>query len=330
MPICASCGQDNPDIAKFCLACGAPLAAQPTTEERKLITVLFTDIVGSTAKAEHMDPEDVRARLAPYYVRLRTELERFGGTVEKFIGDAVVALFGAPVSHEDDPERAVRAAFAVCRAIDELNAEDEWLDLKVRVGVNTGEALIVVGARASEGEGVASGDVMNTAARIQSAAPVDGVLVGELTYAATRDAIDYRDAEPIAAKGKSEPVRVWEAVQVKEEAHMPAADAVTFVGREREASALAEVWSTAIAERRPGLVDDRRPAGNRQEPPAGGVRAARRAGRARPLGTLPALRRGDHVLAGDGRRQVGRRDPPERRPRDDRGPARRLPQDASD
>jgi class 3 adenylate cyclase/tetratricopeptide (TPR) repeat protein len=254
MPICASCAQDNPDVAKFCLACGAPLAAQPTTEERKLITVLFTDIVGSTAKAENMDPEDVRARLAPYYVRLRTELERFGGTVEKFIGDAVVALFGAPVSHEDDPERAVRAAFAVCRAIDELNAEDEWLDLQVRVGVNTGEALVVVGARASEGEGVASGDVMNTAARIQSAAPVNGVLVGELTYTATRDAIDYRDAEPIAAKGKSEPVLVWEAVEVKEEAHMPAADAVTFIGREREANALREVWSTAIAERQPGLV----------------------------------------------------------------------------
>ena len=255
MPICANCGQDNPDIAKFCLACAAPLAPPaPTTEERKLVTVLFTDIVGSTAKAENMDPEDVRARLAPYYVRLRAELERFGGTVEKFIGDAVVALFGAPVAHEDDPERAVRAAFAVCRAIDELNAEDEWLDLQVRVGVNTGEALVVVGARASEGEGVASGDVMNTAARLQSAAPVDGILVGELTYAATRDAIEYREAEPIAAKGKSEPVLVWEAVEVKESAHKPAADAVTFVGREREATALTEVWSTAIAEQRPGLV----------------------------------------------------------------------------
>src|SRR5947208_787874 len=255
MPICASCGQDNPDIAKFCLACAAPLAPQaPTTEERKLITVLFTDIVGSTAKAENMDPEDVRARLAPYYVRLRTELEHFGGTVEKFIGDAVVALFGAPVAHEDDPERAVRAAFAVCHAIDELNAEDEWLDLQVRVGVNTGEALVVVGARASEGEGVASGDVMNTAARLQSAAPVDGILVGELTYVATRDAIDYSEAEPIAAKGKSEPVRVWEAVGVKDEAHKPVADAVTFVGREREAKALTEVWSTAIAEQRPALV----------------------------------------------------------------------------
>ena len=234
MQICANCGQDNPDIAKFCLACAAPLAPPaPTTEERKLVTVLFTDIVGSTAKAENMDPEDVRARLAPYYVRLRAELERFGGTVEKFIGDAVVALFGAPVAHEDDPERAVRAAFAVCRAIDELNEEDEWLDLQVRVGVNTGEALVVVGARASEGEGVASGDVMNTAARLQSAAPVNGILVGELTFVATRDAIEYREAEPIAAKGKAEPVRVWEAVEVKEEAHTPAADAVTRVSARR-------------------------------------------------------------------------------------------------
>src|ERR671910_1648553 len=126
MAICASCGQENPDIARFCLACGTPLAiVPPPSEEQKLVTAVFTDIVGSTAKAEDMDPEDVRARLAPYYARLRRELEGFGGTVEKFIGDAVVALFGAPVAHEDDPERAVRAAFAVCRAIDDLNAEDE-------------------------------------------------------------------------------------------------------------------------------------------------------------------------------------------------------------
>src|SRR5438093_5307200 len=230
MPICASCGQDNPDIAKFCLACAAPLAPQaPASEERKLITVRFTRIVGSTAKAENMDPEDVRARLAPYYVRLRTELEHFGGTVEKFIGDAVVALFGAPVAHEDDPERAVRAAFAVCKAIEELNAEDEWLDLKVRVGVNTGEALVVVGARATEGEGMAAGDVMNTAARLQSAAPVNGVLVGEVTYAATRASIEYREAEPIAAKGKSEPVRVWEAVAVRDVEPTVAAASSKFV-----------------------------------------------------------------------------------------------------
>src|SRR5437016_13522201 len=130
MKVCSACGQENRDVAKFCLACGAPLEAPapaPSAEERKLVTVLFRDIVGSTAKAENMDPEDVRARLAPYYSRLRAELESFGGTVEKFIGDAVVALFGAPVAHEDDAERAVRAAFAVCEAIEELNRGDDWL-----------------------------------------------------------------------------------------------------------------------------------------------------------------------------------------------------------
>jgi predicted ATPase/class 3 adenylate cyclase len=255
MPVCTNCGQDNPDIAKFCLACGTPLVAPPpTSEERKLITVLFTDIVGSTAKAEQMDPEDVRARLAPYYARLRAELERFGGTVEKFIGDAVVALFGAPVAHEDDPQRAVRAAFAVCNAITELNAEDEWLDLKVRVGVNTGEALVVIGARPSEGEGMAAGDVMNTAARLQSAAPVNGVLVGELTYAATRDAIEYREVDPIAAKGKSEPVRVWEAVRVKDIEPSASAASAAFVGREDELAALDEAWRMVVEAGRPVIV----------------------------------------------------------------------------
>jgi class 3 adenylate cyclase/tetratricopeptide (TPR) repeat protein len=255
MPICASCGQDNPDVAKFCLSCGAPLApSSPTSEERKLITVLFTDIVGSTAKAEQMDPEDVRARLAPYHARLRSELERYGGTVEKFIGDAVVAIFGAPVAHEDDPERAVRAAFAVCKAIEELNAEDEWLDLKIRVGVSTGEALVVVGARATEGEGMAAGDVMNTAARLQSAAPVNGVLVGELTYEATRGSIEYRHVEPIAAKGKSEPVRVWEAVAVKDVEPAGTAASSEFFGREDELAALEDVWRTALAALRPVVV----------------------------------------------------------------------------
>src|SRR5204863_6810665 len=117
---------------------------------------------------------------------------------------------------EDDPERVVRAAFAVCSAIEELNDEDEWLDLRVRVGMNTGEALVVLGAKTSEGEGMAAGDVMNTAARLQSAAPVNGIVVGELTYDATRETIEYREAEPISAKGKSDPVRVWEALGIRQ------------------------------------------------------------------------------------------------------------------
>ncbi len=222
-------------------------APEPPAEERKLITVLFTDIVGSTAKAEQMDPEDVRARLAPYYARLRTELERFGGTVEKFIGDAVVALFGAPVAHEDDPERAVRAALAICTAIGDLNAEDEWLDLQVRIGVNTGEALVVVGARSSEGEGMASGDVMNTAARLQSAAPVNGILVGAATYRATRAAIDYAEAEAIVAKGKSEPVEVWQVVGTRQ-LEPAQVSGIALVGRDAELEQLAKVWQDVLHE----------------------------------------------------------------------------------
>ena len=141
-----------------------------------------------------MDVEDVRGTLAPYHALLRDELEHYGGTVEKFIGDAVMALFGAPVTHEDDPERAVRAALSIRAAIDRLNEQEPGLDLHVRVGVNTGEALVVLGADAGRGEGMASGDVVNTAARLQSAAPVDGILVGETTYHATDRAITYRQS----------------------------------------------------------------------------------------------------------------------------------------
>ena len=178
----------------------------PGREERKVVTVLFADLVGFTSRAEQLDPEDVRALLSPYYARLRVELERFGGTVEKFIGDAVMALFGAPIAHEDDPERAVRAALAIRDWVVEEEAE-----LQLRIAVNTGEALIALGARPSRGEGMASGDVVNTTARLQSAAPVNGILVGETTYRATRHVIDFRDAEPVAAKGKADPIPVWEA-----------------------------------------------------------------------------------------------------------------------
>src|SRR5437773_8116363 len=147
MPVCAQCGQDNPDVAKFCLACGSPLeAAEPPAiaEERKLITAVFCDLVGSTARSESLDVEDVKELVAPYHARVRAELERHGGTFEKFSGDAVLALFGSPKAHEDDPERAVKAALAVQAAMTELNAEDEWLDLQIRIGVHTGEALVML------------------------------------------------------------------------------------------------------------------------------------------------------------------------------------------
>jgi len=215
MAVCPHCGQESPEGFRFCGSCGSAMAAAPRTEERKVVTVLFADLVGFTGRSERMDVEDVRGTLAPYHALLREQLEHFGGTVEKFIGDAVMALFGAPVSHEDDPERAVRAALSIRAAIDRLNEQEPDLDLHLRVGVNTGEALIVLGADAARGEGMASGDVVNTAARLQAAAPVDGILIGETTFRATDRAITYREADAVLAKGKARPVPAWEAVEAR-------------------------------------------------------------------------------------------------------------------
>jgi predicted ATPase/class 3 adenylate cyclase len=257
MPRCANCGQENPDVAKFCLACGAPMAARAAAlEERKVVTVLFADLVGFTSRAEQLDPEDVRAMLSPYYARLRKELERRGGTVEKFIGDAVMALFGAPVAHEDDPERAVRAALAIRDGIAELNEADPKLELQVRIAVNTGEALVSLGAQPSEGEGMASGDVVNTTARLQSSAPVNGILVGETTYRATERAIEYREAEPVAAKGKAERVKVWEVLEPRARygVDIGLRGRVPLVGRAQELDVLLDALSRARTEGASQLV----------------------------------------------------------------------------
>jgi class 3 adenylate cyclase/tetratricopeptide (TPR) repeat protein len=231
--------------------CGAPLQATTKLgrEERKVVTVLFCDLVGFTQRAEELDPEDVRAILAPYHGRLRSELERHGGTVEKFIGDAVMALFGAPVAHEDDPERAVRAALAVRDF-----ALEERLEL--RVGVTTGEALISLGASPAEGEGMASGDVVNTAARLQSAAPVNGILADETTYRATRHAIDYRQIAAVEAKGKAKPIPVWEPLTARSRFGIDVTHHArsALVGRERELAVLREAFERTRYERAPQLV----------------------------------------------------------------------------
>ena len=226
------------------------------SRERKVVTVLFADLVGFTSRAEELDPEDVEAILRPYHERLRSELERHGGTVEKFIGDAVVALFGAPVAHEDDPERAVRAALAVQEAIAELNESSPKLALQVRIGVSSGEALVAVAARFGEGEHMATGDVMNTAARLQQAAPAAAVLVGEATYRATREAIEYREVEPVEAKGKAKPVLAWLA----ETARSPLGVEVVqrgpskLVGRRDELRLLRDAFERVRREASPQLV----------------------------------------------------------------------------
>jgi class 3 adenylate cyclase/tetratricopeptide (TPR) repeat protein len=258
---CPSCGEAVTPGLAFCTSCGARLEGgatppAPAREERKVVTVLFCDLVGFTSRAEQLDPEDVRRVLSPFYARLRAELERFGGTVEKFIGDAVMALFGAPVAHEDDPERAVRAALAIREAVAGLNEENPGLDLQVRIAVNTGEAMISLSARPSEGEGMAAGDVVNAAARMQSAAPVGGILVGETTYRATRQAIEYRDAEPIVAKGKAEPVPVWEAVAARWRFGVDVAQlgGSELVGRGEELDLLRDALNRARRERAAQLV----------------------------------------------------------------------------
>ena len=249
MPNCPVCSTENPDVARFCLACGAALTADPPREERKVVTVLFADLVGFTSRAERLDPEDVRAVLAPYWERLRRELERRGGTVEKFIGDAVMALFGAPVAHEDDPLRAVGAALAI------RDWAREESDVQVRIAVNTGEALVLLGARPAEGEGMAAGDVVNATSRLQSAAPVNGVLVGETTYRATRDVVEYVEREPVVAKGKVEPIPVWEAVQVRSRLGMDVErTTLPLVGRRRELGVIVDAFERARSEREPQLV----------------------------------------------------------------------------
>src|SRR5215218_7284989 len=165
MPTCPHCGHASLEGARFCGACGGRLPGQGRRpgEERKVVTVLFCDLVGFTARSDQADPEDVGAMLRPYHLRLRTEVERFGGTLDKLIGDAVMAVFGAPAAHEDDPERALHTALRMLDAIDELNEADPTLQLAVRIGAATGEALVNLDPAAAT-EGVV-GDVVNLAAR---------------------------------------------------------------------------------------------------------------------------------------------------------------------
>jgi class 3 adenylate cyclase len=217
-----------------------------------VVTVLFCDLVGFTRRAERLDPEDVHSLMSAYHTLVRSEFQRFGGTVEKFIGDAVLALFGAPTAHDDDPERAVRAALAVREA---LAALGDGEPLEVRIGITTGEALVALAARPSAGEAMAAGDVVNTAARLQAAAPVGGILVDETTFNATASVIEHRPARAVAGKGKERAVPVWEVLApslpfgVEARRHN-----APFIGRARELEILRAALERVRAERAPRLV----------------------------------------------------------------------------
>jgi class 3 adenylate cyclase len=240
--VCPACGAANDPNDKFCGQCGAALdteaasAAVPRAEptsERRLVSVVFADLVGFTTLSESRDSEEVRELLTRYFDESKRLITRYGGVVEKFIGDAVMAVWGAPVANEDDAERAVRAAMDLAAAVEELGAEVE-ADLHARVGVLTGEAAVTIGA---EGQGMVAGDLVNTAARIQAAAEPGAVLVGDSTRRASEGAIAYEDRGANELKGKEEPVRLWRAVRVVggiRGAQRATGLEAPFVGRERE------------------------------------------------------------------------------------------------
>src|SRR5215211_3110114 len=255
MPRCAVCGQDNPGGFRFCGNCGAPLAApaQAAAEERRLVTVLFCDLVGFTARSDRADPEDVGAWLRPYHVRQRAEIERLGGTLDKFIGDGVMAVFGSPVAHEDDPERAVRCALAILDGVQDLNQSQPQLDLKVRIGINSGEAVVT--SDRHHGDRVV-GDVVNTASRLEGVAPVGSAVVGEPTLRATRRLFNYHPLAPVRVKGKAEPLAIWRAVSARSRFGVAVEQAPTtpFVGRAAELGLLQGIYARVLRETSPQLV----------------------------------------------------------------------------
>src|SRR5450755_4343816 len=208
---CAACGESNPARARFCLGCGQPLDDNPETvpELRRSISIIFADLVGSTVLGESLDAEALRYVTGRYFETMRSAVERHEGSVEKFIGDAVVALFGVPRVHEDDALRAVRAAVDMRSALAPLNEElerDFAVTLQVRIGVNTGG--VIVGEQRAGGS-LASGDAVNVAARLQQAAGPDEVLIGENTYRLVRHAITAEPTGPLELKGKAAPVVAW-------------------------------------------------------------------------------------------------------------------------
>jgi class 3 adenylate cyclase/tetratricopeptide (TPR) repeat protein len=233
---CPACSAENPDRAKFCNECGASLVAPlPVAEERKVVTTLFCDLVAFTAMSEAADPEDVDRILSEYFARATKVIESHGGTVEKFIGDAVVGVFGVPAVHEDDPERAVRAGLRILEALEGMTRPD-GSPLRARVGVNTGEALVRLGVDPSTGRGFLTGDAVNVAARLEAAAPPGAVAVGALTRQLSESAIIYEELQPVVAKGKAEPVLAWRGLRPLARTGLRTSGLTTtpFLGRREE------------------------------------------------------------------------------------------------
>jgi len=247
VPVCGNCGTENTEVARFCLACGRPLDQGPARREaRKVVTVLFSDVTGSTHLGERLDPESLRQILARYFEEMKAALEAHGGTVEKFIGDAVMAVFGIPTLHEDDALRAVRAALEMRQRLERLNRDlerDRGIAILTRTGLNTGE---VVAGDPATGQTLVTGDAVNVAARLEQSAQPGEVLIGEATYRLVRDAVTAEPAEPMTVKGKDEPITAFRLLEVH-----PEAEAVRrhldspMVGRSRQLALMKQTFEAA-------------------------------------------------------------------------------------
>lgn len=264
MAACATCGETNPDRARFCLGCGSPITTEINDgrEVRKIVTVLFTDVTGSTSLGERLDPESFRRLMERFFDQMKEIVEHYDGTVVDFIGDAVMAVFGIPRLHEDDPLRALRAASDMLEILPSLNDDLHRLwgtRLQLRTGINTG---VVSGDSAAAGRTVILGDTVNVASRIEQAAQPGEILMGENTYRLVRDVVQVEPLEPIGFKGKSNPVGVYRL------AGAPQQDAISsqrfdspMVGRERESMLLHQAFERAKADRTCHLFTVLGPAG---------------------------------------------------------------------
>jgi class 3 adenylate cyclase/tetratricopeptide (TPR) repeat protein len=248
MRVCPNCGHGNPPDAEFCMSCGTALAdlPAPPSQVRKIVTVLFCDVEGSTTLGDRLDPESLRQVMMRFFLEMRAVIERHGGTVGKYIGDAVMAVFGVPTLHEDDALRAVRAAEAMHASLEELNDElDRRFDvrLRTRIGINTGE--VVLGDETA-GESMVLGDSVNVAARLEQAAPVGGALIGAETYALVRDHIAVEPVQPLELKGKPERVHAYRLIGASRPEAPEARPETPFIGRSTELAILRSAFERVV------------------------------------------------------------------------------------
>jgi DNA-binding SARP family transcriptional activator/class 3 adenylate cyclase/tetratricopeptide (TPR) repeat protein len=256
--VCGRCGKENPEGAERCVACGASLGPAPQVgrEERKVVTVLACQLVGPDAPVDAADPEDLQAGLRPYQARIRRELERFGGRAERSVGPELLAVFGVPVAHEDDPERAVRAALAIRDTVAQLNQSPATATLEVQLGVTTGEALVVVDPTSDAGEAAITGALTTSAARLQQAAQPGTVLVDEATYQATSHAVTYQRGKTIRVGGTARPQPSWQVTEARSAVGVELAQQppTPFIGRQDELDLLKRIHARAVRESTVQLV----------------------------------------------------------------------------